>query len=129
MGECMRAMECADVGAVQFISGLLSTLCAAVGVEAASTGTAAVSAGTLSTAAGPAGAGGGSGVVAAVGWALLKATVLVAGPHDPSGVGYMVRAAVWALVAAAAALVGSRLDGLQRLFYEGVYPPPRNLKA
>ncbi|GIL72273.1 hypothetical protein Vretimale_426 [Volvox reticuliferus] len=119
------------VGAVQLITGSISIFCAAIAVQNACAGTAAAAAaaGALSMATAPASAGGGSGIVAAIGWAFLRLAVLVAGPHDPTGVGHMVRATVWALVAAATALAGSRLDGLRRLFYEGVYPPPRNLKT
>ncbi|EFJ51773.1 hypothetical protein VOLCADRAFT_87282 [Volvox carteri f. nagariensis] len=121
---CQRGLKLiaavrAVAGAVQLAAGAMSLFCAAVGVAAASTATAA---GAAAAAAAPGDA------VAAVGSALVGLAATVAGPLDPTGVTHMVRAAVWALGAAAAALAVSRLEGLRRSFYEGVYPPPRNLK-
>jgi hypothetical protein len=45
------------------------------------------------------------------------------------GASHALRALAWSLVAALAALAGHSLAGLRKRFYEGVYPPPRNLDA
>ncbi|KAG2428715.1 hypothetical protein HXX76_011419 [Chlamydomonas incerta] len=117
-------------------AGAAALFCAAVAVAAA--GGAAAGAGAAAAAAAKAaaagaaaagGVGGGlAGVLSAVGSALVAGAGAVAGPYDPTGVGPMLRAAAWALLAAAAAAGGARAEALRRLFYEGVYPPPRNLK-
>ncbi|GLC61279.1 hypothetical protein PLESTB_001739000 [Pleodorina starrii] len=120
----------AVAGAVQLASGAAALFCAAVGAAAAAAASggasgaaAAVPAAAVAAAAAPGGA------AAAVGSALAALAVAVAGPYDPTGAGQMVRAVAWAVAAAAAALAGGRLEGLRRLFYEGVYPPPRNTKS
>ncbi|KAG2449650.1 hypothetical protein HYH02_005182 [Chlamydomonas schloesseri] len=115
--------------AVTVAAGAAAVFCAAVAVAAA--GAAATGAGTVAaagTAAGGGAATGAASVLSAVGSALVAAAGLVAGPYDPTGVSHMLRAAMWAVLAAAAAAGGARAEALRKLFFEGVYPPPRNLK-
>ncbi|KXZ51442.1 hypothetical protein GPECTOR_12g405 [Gonium pectorale] len=114
----------AAAAAVTVAAGALAVFCAAVAAAAATAPAAATGAAAAAAAAATAP----GGAVAALGVALAQVAAAVAGPHDASGAGHMLRAVVWAAVALAAALAGSRLEELRRRFYEGVYPPPRNLK-
>ncbi|KAG2491183.1 hypothetical protein HYH03_010394 [Edaphochlamys debaryana] len=108
--------------AVRTLAGALAIFCAAVAVAAAAVGAPAAALGSL--AAPPP-----AGVLGVLGSALVRCAEAVAGPLDPSGAGQMLRAAAWAALAAGAAAAVAALEGLRQRFYEGVYPPPRNVSA